>query len=116
MKFEAREQYSVYEDLLYTTYTGKGIGKILIKYTVSPKNKIGSTWIEINGVRLKSYDYPAESIKEKAVKLYRSFIQNKISSRHVVVKEKGMYRVYDIQTGASVLLTYEAVGKLWCLA
>lgn len=115
MKFEAKEFYTVYEDLSYTSYTGRGIGKIQVKYNVAPNKSNGYYWIQIEGVAVSGYEYPAESIESEAVKMYKAFIQNKISSRHVVVKEKGMYRVYDIQTGASILLTQEAIGKLWSL-
>lgn len=113
MKFEKRDHYTFCEDLSYTTYSAKGIGKIFVKYDILPDSPKARCWLQIDAVSLPMYHHPAEIIQFEAIKLYKSFVQNKISSRHVVVKEKGMYRVYDIQSGASILLTLEAIGKLW---
>jgi len=112
MKFESKKEYTLCENLLYTLYTAEGIGEILVKYVISPKRSKASYWVQIGDVALKSYDSTEEDVEKDAIALYREFTKNKISSRHVVVKDRGMLRIYDIKTGWSIALSHEAVMKL----
>lgn len=112
MKFEAKEEYTICENLLYTLYTAKGIGSIELKYSVSPKSRITVCWLMVGLTIVGTKESTEETAEKDVIHMYKEFIKNKISSRHVVVKEKGMYRVFDIKTGYSILLTRAAIKKL----
>jgi hypothetical protein len=115
MKFEAQDTYDIFENLTGTSHYGRGIGKVCVDYWMPDSLPTGTIWLYIdnprNIIQSKS-GVLKEKIEETAVKMYKEFTKYKISSRHIVVPEKSMFRVYDIETGGSICLTKAAIKKL----